>query len=1043
MTSPIATSARTGPGDPQIRPRVFVSYAREDSAFAEALVAELIEHGFDAYLDTKAIGPGEPWQERLGALIARADSIAFVLSPDSIDPQSVCDWELNEAERLSKRIIPVVCRHVPDSEVPGRLRRLNYVFLTPDRQRANEIAKLIEGLKYDIRWIRQHTDIGEDAERWGDPATGGEHVLLRGKAIDDAELWISSRPAEAPEPTETQRAFIRASREAEIARARNERRQIQRTRWFQRAVGVLLLVGIAGVIWQSRETQKRQLSISLSLMSDRLSPEKNFTEGALRYAIEALPAQGSSPFDLSWDSPAVQPVRLRASGGAIMSRLHRVMKDGKPIPAGTIAISPDETKAATVHSYGDGQVWDLITGRRLCRMQSPSSTVQFIKDGSQFLVATTQGPIEVRETSSCQLVSTLKGHRALITNLKISEDGRYAATASWDNDARIWDVAGQRAGAVLKGHFDTPWDIVFSPDGKRVATAAFDQTARLWDVATGVELLKLNHGGQVWTVRFSRDGTRVVTASSDGSARVWDAGTGTELLRLQHGSAVKSAEFIEDDASILTSDERFVRMWSTADGAEVRRFVGHRRAVVRAVQPRTDLEIISWDLNETIRVWDAKTGRARLLFPAGDKIGDVKVAEKSKLVLVGTSEGTTVWAYGDTPTLKSLNPQIGPLVAADFSVDGREVMAIGSKGQVAVMTPPNGNATRSWNVPEGRVIGGFYEPLSQKILTATADGIVYALDLATGQPTKVPSSGPSPSKPATLRAFARMAGGKLAALGYADGRLTFLNVKTGELLGPVEIGAGIRSIHVHGQGEKLLVSSNSTQLTMIDVSSSGDLKFSNLLDGQSAWLNGASMSKEGGFVSAGADDGSVFIANLNESQPPKRLYGHSDSVLQTAFSPDTRLLASASADGTVRLWSVATGQELARLDGHGGPVRSVAFSPDGGSVVTASTDGRVQLWDVSLLGATSDQSLRDIICTHKLRGAQEFTDAELADPILSNIDPTDTVSRNPCLRRGPLQWEYYTRTMTRWLEWFKDGYAARQSPRSPIEEQGSPLGSGR
>jgi hypothetical protein len=41
--------------------------------------------------------------------------------------------------------------------------------------------------------------------------------------------------------------------------------------------------------------------------------------------------------------------------------------------------------------------------------------------------------------------------------------------------------------------------------------------------------------------------------------------------------------------------------------------------------------------------------------------------------------------------------------------------------------------------------------------------------------------------------------------------------------------------------------------------------------------------------------------------------------------------------------------------------------------------------------------------------AQEFTDAELEDPILRGIDKDDPIARNPCLRRGPLSWEYWTR----------------------------------
>jgi hypothetical protein len=75
--------------------------------FAQSLVEALTERGFDAFLDKTGIAPGEPWKERLGGLIAAADTVVFAISPDSV-ASSVCTWELDESARLGKRLIPVV-----------------------------------------------------------------------------------------------------------------------------------------------------------------------------------------------------------------------------------------------------------------------------------------------------------------------------------------------------------------------------------------------------------------------------------------------------------------------------------------------------------------------------------------------------------------------------------------------------------------------------------------------------------------------------------------------------------------------------------------------------------------------------------------------------------------------------------------------------------------------------------------------------------------------------------------------------------------------
>ena len=45
----------------------------------------------------------------------------------------------------------------------------------------------------------------------------------------------------------------------------------------------------------------------------------------------------------------------------------------------------------------------------------------------------------------------------------------------------------------------------------------------------------------------------------------------------------------------------------------------------------------------------------------------------------------------------------------------------------------------------------------------------------------------------------------------------------------------------------------------------------------------------------------------------------------------------------------------------------------------------------------------------RIGAAQEFSDTELQDPIMRRIDWSDPIARNPCLRRGPLSLDYWTR----------------------------------
>ena len=88
--------------------RVFVSYSRQDaSALTDELAAGLTVAGFEPSLDRADIAGGEEWELRLAKLIAAADTVVFLLSPASVN-STRCKWEVETAEQLSKRIVPVV-----------------------------------------------------------------------------------------------------------------------------------------------------------------------------------------------------------------------------------------------------------------------------------------------------------------------------------------------------------------------------------------------------------------------------------------------------------------------------------------------------------------------------------------------------------------------------------------------------------------------------------------------------------------------------------------------------------------------------------------------------------------------------------------------------------------------------------------------------------------------------------------------------------------------------------------------------------------------
>src|SRR5215468_1821497 len=211
--------------------RVFISYSRDDLEFADQLDAALNACGFECIIDRHGISGGEEWKRRLGNLIRESDTVVFVLSPTSARSE-ICDWEVEEATRLGKRILPVMCRPLDGASPPPRLRERNYIFFYDDPKAApgsgfgSGLAKLIAALNTDFDWLREHTRYLQRATEWdrgGRPA----NRLLSGDDIAEAKAWVARRPKSAPEPTALHLDFIRASEEEAEARLSEQRKQLE------------------------------------------------------------------------------------------------------------------------------------------------------------------------------------------------------------------------------------------------------------------------------------------------------------------------------------------------------------------------------------------------------------------------------------------------------------------------------------------------------------------------------------------------------------------------------------------------------------------------------------------------------------------------------------------------------------------------------------------------------------------------------------------------------------------------------------------------
>ncbi len=265
--------------------KVFISYSRKDMAFADRLDTALQGRNFEPLIDRTEIYAFEDWWARIQSLIAQADTVIFVLSPDSVG-SDVCGKEVAFAASLNKRFAPIVFQRVDDKSVPEALSRLNFIFFDQDALFDASFSRLCDALHTNIDWIRKHTEYGEAARRWeSDGRPGG--LLLRSPVLEEAERWIASRPPGAPAPTETTQTFITESR-----RGASRRRNVLTG---SLAAGLVLALGLAGLAYWQRgiAVEQRKIAVAERQVADQ---QRKRAENTLALATQTA---NSLVFDLT------------------------------------------------------------------------------------------------------------------------------------------------------------------------------------------------------------------------------------------------------------------------------------------------------------------------------------------------------------------------------------------------------------------------------------------------------------------------------------------------------------------------------------------------------------------------------------------------------------------------------------------------------------------------------------------------------------------------------------------------------------------------
>ncbi|MCB1956037.1 MAG: TIR domain-containing protein [Rhodocyclaceae bacterium] len=557
-----------------VRSRLFISYSRADVAFTDELVAALEASGeFEILIDRAGIGHGEDWRARLGRLIVECDTLVFVLSPDSVGSE-VCAWEIAEAQRHAKRIIPVLWRPVDFGAVPAGLSALNAVPFE-GAHAVSGLPKLLTALKTDLGWLREHTRLGERAAEWAASGQAGAY-LLRGDALAAAHAWLAAKPASAPPLTALQQDFLTASEADE-----RQRLGVERARVSELAQAKAQAEAERDAAQQARASEARAarrvvrattagLVVALVLMvaalvAGRFAQDK--AEEARRAADEAATARA----DAEARRKAAQLIQSRFLARAAQGELAR------------------------------GDAANAIGLARAALPADPAAPDRPFSVEAAQVIFDAYGHLHEQ--------ATLRGHGDAVNGALALPDGRIV---SWSRDGtlRFWGPDGRPLKTVVAhrqpsaADQDTGVHGVLRLEDGRLLSWGVDKSARLWG-EDGSDLGPFLTEADWIRIERLRDGR--IAAIVGNEYRVWSAALAPQLTLksplpwLRGAILLRDGRFLTWQARIQFPGRHTAMLWG-ADGTPGPVLEGHERMLEGAFE-LADGSLVTFDQGTGLRIW--------------------------------------------------------------------------------------------------------------------------------------------------------------------------------------------------------------------------------------------------------------------------------------------------------------------------------------------------------------------------------------------------------------------------------------------------------
>lgn len=915
-------------------PAVFISYSRSDKTFVQRLHDALSARGYDVWVDWEDIPPSAEWFDEIRAGVERADGFIYVISPESVG-SDVCSRELADAVQRGKRIVPVVRREPGGAEVPPEAAARNWVFFREDDDFDAAMELLIAAVETDLEHVRTHTRLGIEASRW-DTDGRDSSMLLRGAELNAAEAWLVAIGDKQPQPTQLQREFVLAGRQAAVRRQRTIFGAVSIALVVAIVLAIVALVQRSTAIHEKNIAYARQLdanaqnqyqkdpelSVLLAVRAAQVAPGTP-TEQALRTALAESHVRQAFRFPQNQAGDALWSPgggRLLVTSPGLSAKIY---KPGSNAPPVTIASPP---------AFAGQSGWDARGDRIVIGGGHPA----------------------VYDANTGRLVARLPG---VVLEAALSKDGKRVATVDLQDAGHVLDVATGGQLSIFHPRFHggvtcfawSPDDVAIAQcDASSLSSSANAPSALdTWDPRSGRLLHSIRSAEFIGSVAFSPDGRRYVYTTTSpaaiGTSRaldaaiavpgtfVYDTRTGAKVISFPQGASAASFSPDGNSLAYATIGDSLGHVYDFTNGvAHV--LIGQPGRIDTINFNRSSTDVVSGGEDGTARVYDAGNGNFLELL-AGDT-GPIRSAEfglgGTEIATASRDGSVRLWATTDPRPALSL-PGPDDAATIGFTPDGSQIVEASRAGQGRILTAHGLKLAAGFSAPAGYGFAGATASRDGRLTAALVGprrGVfvfpVAAVTYDARSGKVLARMAPATPGAAPIIGALDVAGDRLVTAG-ANGGADEWDPRTGRHLVSLGGTGRVTSVGYSPDGSTLAVLHIPTITGGVTVTTQFPAVTIDLFD-------------------ARAGRGLRTITGMPlTSQIP----GTTDFVPPTlAFSPDGRRVAVVGVATGVDIYSTGTGKQVGHLNPEGKFAVSVAFSHDG-KEIAAGTAAGAYVWRIS------------------------------------------------------------------------------------------------